>query len=71
MDDPRSWRPRAPARRAWWPFDARDRPWLALAVLPGVVAAAIYLATNAYPAYSAGLYAKIATVSPPRSSRTP
>jgi len=43
------------------PFDARDRPWLALALLPGAVAVAVYLATNAYPAYGAGLYAKIAT----------
>jgi hypothetical protein len=41
------------------PFDARDRPWLGLALLPGVVAVAVYLATNAYPAYGAGLYAKI------------
>ena len=42
------------------PVDARDRVWLALAVLPGVVAVAIYLATNAYPAHGAGLYTKIA-----------
>lgn len=42
------------------PLDARDRPWLALALFPGAVAVAVYLATNPYPAYSAGLYAKIA-----------
>ncbi len=42
------------------PVDARDRAWLALAVLPGVVAVAVYLATNAYPAHGAGLYTKIA-----------
>ena len=41
------------------PFDARDRPWCVLALLPGVVAVAVYLATNPYPAYGAGLYAKI------------
>lgn len=42
------------------PVDARDRPWLALAVLPGCVAVAVYLATNPYPAYGAGLYATAA-----------
>jgi len=43
------------------PVDARDRRWLALALLPSVLAVVIYLATNAYPAYGAGLYTKIAT----------
>jgi hypothetical protein len=33
---------------------------VALALLPGVVAVAVYLLTNAYPAYGAGLYAQIA-----------
>ncbi|MXR41821.1 hypothetical protein GRX01_10795 [Halobaculum sp. WSA2] len=42
------------------PLDARDRPWLALALLPACVAVAVYLATNPYPAYGAGLYAQIA-----------
>lgn len=42
------------------PFDARDRPWLALALLPACAAVAVYLATNPYPAYGAGLYAAIA-----------
>ena len=42
------------------PVDPRDRTWLAFAVLPGVVAVAIYLATNPYPAHGAGLYTKIA-----------
>jgi len=42
------------------PVDARDRVWLAVAVLPGVVAVAVYLATTAYPAHGAGLYTKIA-----------
>ncbi|WP_049985298.1 hypothetical protein [Halobellus rufus] len=68
-DSPPDGRPRSPVAaartaladaRAAAPFDARDRPWLALAFLPGVVAVAVYLATNQYPAYGAGLYAKIA-----------
>lgn len=42
------------------PVDGRDRPWLALAFLPACVAVAVYLATNPYPAYGAGLYAQIA-----------
>ena len=42
--------------------DDRDRVWLALALLPGVVAVAIYLVTNPYPAHGAGLYTKIASV---------
>jgi hypothetical protein len=43
------------------PVDARDRVWLALALLPSVVAVAVYLVTNPYPAHGAGLYTKIAT----------
>ncbi|WP_436929372.1 glycosyltransferase family 39 protein [Halosimplex halobium] len=42
------------------PLDGRDARWLGLAVLPGVVAVAVYLATNPYPAYGGGLYAQIA-----------
>jgi hypothetical protein len=59
---PRSTDARAVSRRirGALPVDTRDRPWLVLAVLPGVVAVAIYLATNAYPAHGAGLYAQIA-----------
>jgi len=40
--------------------DRRDRRWLALALLPSVVAVAVYLATNPYPAFGAGLYVQIA-----------
>ncbi|WP_435063636.1 glycosyltransferase family 39 protein [Halobaculum sp. EA56] len=46
--------------RASLPVDARDRPWLALSLVPAVVAVVVYLATNPYPAYGAGLYAQIA-----------
>lgn len=42
------------------PVDDRDRPWIALAFLPGCVAVAVYLATNPYPAFGAGLYSEIA-----------
>ncbi|MGM0591286.1 MAG: glycosyltransferase family 39 protein, partial [Halobacteriota archaeon] len=42
------------------PFDKSDRLWAALAVLPGCVAVVVYLVTNPYPAYGAGLYAEIA-----------
>ncbi|QZP36771.1 glycosyltransferase family 39 protein [Halobaculum magnesiiphilum] len=42
------------------PVDARDRPWLALSLVPACVAVAVYLATNPSPAYGAGLYAQIA-----------
>lgn len=55
------------------PIDTRDRRWLGLALLSGSVAVVVYLATNPYPAYGAGLYTKIATsiaangyVPPPR-----
>ena len=43
------------------PVDGRDRRWLGLALLPGLVAVGVYLATNPYPAYGGGLYVQIAT----------
>ncbi|QPV61425.1 glycosyltransferase family 39 protein [Halosimplex litoreum] len=42
------------------PLDGRDAGWLGLALVPGVVAVGVYLATNPYPAYGGGLYAQIA-----------
>lgn len=42
------------------PFDRRDAPWLGAGVGAGFLAVAIYLATNPYPAYGAGLYVQIA-----------
>ena len=42
------------------PVGARDRPWLVLSLVPACVAVAVYLASNPYPAYGAGLYARIA-----------
>ncbi|MFC6825096.1 glycosyltransferase family 39 protein [Halopelagius fulvigenes] len=42
------------------PLEARDRRWLTLALVPSVVAVCVYLATNPYPAYGAGLYTQIA-----------
>ncbi|MFW5937855.1 MAG: glycosyltransferase family 39 protein [Halanaeroarchaeum sp.] len=42
------------------PVDGRDVRWIALAVFPAIVALAVYLATNPYPAYGAGLYTVIA-----------
>ncbi len=47
-------------RRVALPLSAADAPWLALALLPGVLAVGVYLATNPYPAYGAGLYSAIA-----------
>lgn len=52
--------------RAWvgyaprTPLSARDRPWLGLGLAAGLLAAVVYLATNPYPAYGAGLYTRIA-----------
>jgi len=43
------------------PLDGRDSRWLALGLLPGLVAVGVYLATNPYPAYGGGLYVQIAT----------
>jgi hypothetical protein len=43
------------------PVTHRDRGWLALAALPAVVAIAVYLATNPYPAFGAGLYMTFAS----------
>ena len=37
-----------------------DAPWLGAALAAGLLAVAVYLATNPYPAYGAGLYLKIA-----------
>lgn len=42
------------------PLDGRDVPWLGAGLGAGVVAVAVYLATNPYPAYGAGLYVQIA-----------
>ncbi|UIP00256.1 glycosyltransferase family 39 protein [Halobaculum sp. CBA1158] len=42
------------------PVEEADGPWLALGVAAACVAVGVYLATNAYPAYGAGLYAQIA-----------
>jgi hypothetical protein len=42
------------------PFGRADLPWLGLGVVAGLVAVAVYLATNPYPAYGAGLYVQIA-----------
>ncbi|RDI69801.1 ArnT family glycosyltransferase [Halopelagius longus] len=42
------------------PLEARDRRWLTLALIPSLVAVCVYLATNPYPAYGAGLYTQIA-----------
>ncbi|MBV0923898.1 glycosyltransferase family 39 protein [Halomicroarcula limicola] len=38
------------------PLSERDWPWLAWPLLVGLVVTAIYVATNAYPAFGAGLY---------------
>ncbi|MDS0300827.1 glycosyltransferase family 39 protein [Halogeometricum sp. S1BR25-6] len=51
---------RSPRHEGGHPLDVRDRRWLVLAVLPALVSVAVYLATNPYPAYGAGLYAQIA-----------
>ncbi len=42
------------------PLTSSDRYWLLLALLPGFIAAGIYLFVMPYPGYGAGLYAKIA-----------
>ncbi|MFC7202429.1 glycosyltransferase family 39 protein [Haloferax namakaokahaiae] len=42
------------------PLTPSDRYWLFLAMLPGLVAAGVYLFVMPYPGYGAGLYAKIA-----------
>ncbi|NHN43115.1 glycosyltransferase family 39 protein [Halorubellus sp. JP-L1] len=48
--------PSASRVRAGLPFERGDGRWLALAALPAVVAVAVYIATNPYPAFGAGLY---------------
>ncbi|NHX36185.1 MULTISPECIES: glycosyltransferase family 39 protein [Halolamina] len=42
------------------PITRDDVPWLGAALAAGLLAVAIYLATNPYPAYGAGLYLRIA-----------
>jgi hypothetical protein len=41
-------------------LDRRDGPWLGAGLVAGVLAVAVYLATNPYPAYGAGLYLRLA-----------
>ncbi|WP_049981034.1 glycosyltransferase family 39 protein [Halolamina rubra] len=42
------------------PIQRDDAPWLGAALGAGLLAVGIYLATNPYPAYGAGLYLRIA-----------
>ena len=42
------------------PVSREDAPWLGAALAAGLLAVAVYLATNPYPAYGAGLYLRIA-----------
>jgi len=42
------------------PITRDDAPWLGAALAAGLLAVAVYLATNPYPAYGAGLYLRIA-----------
>lgn len=42
------------------PVSRDDAPWLGAALAAGLLAVAVYLATNPYPAYGAGLYLRIA-----------
>ncbi len=42
------------------PITRDDAPWLGAALAAGLVAVTVYLATNPYPAYGAGLYLRIA-----------
>ncbi|MFW5934742.1 MAG: hypothetical protein ACOCQL_02705 [Halolamina sp.] len=42
------------------PITRGDAPWLGAALAAGLLAVVIYLATNPYPAYGAGLYLRIA-----------
>lgn len=44
----------------WSPVDLDDLPWLGIGLGTGLLVVAIYLATNPYPAYGAGLYMQIA-----------
>ncbi|UWM53521.1 glycosyltransferase family 39 protein [Salinirubellus salinus] len=41
-------------------LDRRDGPWLGAGLAAGVLAVAVYLVTNPYPAYGAGLYLRLA-----------
>ncbi|WP_227015895.1 glycosyltransferase family 39 protein [Haloarcula sp. JP-L23] len=45
----------------WVPIDREDLRWLGIGLGAGLLAVAVYLATNPYPAYGAGLYVQIAT----------
>jgi hypothetical protein len=51
-------RRRSTARRL--PLDGRDVTWLGVGLGAGLLATAVYLATNPYPAYGAGLYVRMA-----------
>ncbi|MFC6737073.1 hypothetical protein ACFQEQ_12595, partial [Halolamina salina] len=42
------------------PITREDAPWLGAALAAGLLAVVVYLATNPYPAYGAGLYLRIA-----------
>ncbi|WP_435115371.1 glycosyltransferase family 39 protein [Halolamina sp. C58] len=42
------------------PITREDAPWLGAGLAAGLLAVAVYLATNPYPAYGAGLYLRIA-----------
>ncbi|AUV84110.1 hypothetical protein C2R22_21220 (plasmid) [Salinigranum rubrum] len=42
------------------PIDRADLPWLGLGLGAGLLTVVVYLATNPYPAYGAGLYTQIA-----------
>lgn len=44
----------------WRPLDREDLPWLGIGLGSGLLAVAVYLATNPYPAYGAGLFVQIA-----------
>ena len=48
------------SRLAPVPITRDDAPWLGAALAAGLLAVVIYLATNPYPAYGAGLYLRIA-----------
>lgn len=49
------------ALNRWSPVDRDDLPWLGGGLGAGLLVVAVYLATNPYPAYGAGLYVQIAT----------
>lgn len=47
-------------RVPWCPLDREDLPWLGIGLGSGLIAVSVYLATNPYPAYGAGLFVQIA-----------